>query len=128
LVGVPDDFLLFAIPMGAYLDVSKGLRVCVTSWTHIADNMMPMRAKINGAYVNAALARTEAQDNGYDEAIFLTKEGKVSEGTAENLFIVRHGQLITTPVTADILEGITRATVIQLAREELGLPVVERPI
>ncbi|HEY8496757.1 MAG TPA: branched-chain amino acid transaminase [Limnochordales bacterium] len=128
LVGIPDDFLLFVISMGAYLDVSKGLKVCVSSWTHLSDNMVPMRAKINGAYVNAALARTEAHDNGYDEAIFLTRDGKVSEGTAENLFIVRHGQLITTPVTSDILEGITRATIIELAREELGVQVVERTI
>ncbi len=127
LVGVPDDFLLFAIPMGQYLDVSKGLKVCVTSWTHISDNMIPMRAKVNGAYVNAALARTEAHDNGCDEAIFLTRDGKVSEGTAENLFIVRGGRLITSPVTADILEGITRATILELAGE-LGIPVVERAI
>ncbi|HLT58130.1 MAG TPA: branched-chain amino acid transaminase [Limnochordales bacterium] len=128
LVGIPDDFLLFAIPMGAYLDVSKGLKVCVSSWTHLSDNMIPMRAKVNGAYVNAALARTEAADNGCDEAIFLTRDGKVSEGTAENLFLVRHGQLITPPVTADILEGVTRSTIIELARDELGLPVVEREV
>ncbi|MBO8141065.1 MAG: branched-chain amino acid transaminase [Firmicutes bacterium] len=128
LAGVADDFLLFAMPMGAYLDLSKGLKVRVSSWTHLSDNTIPMRAKINGAYVNAALAKTEAMDDGYDEAIFLTKEGKVSEGTAENLFIVRDGRVITTPVTADILEGITRVTVMELVREELGLPVVEREI
>ncbi len=125
---VDDDFVLFSVPMGEYLDLEKGLRVRVSSWRRLSDNMLPGRAKVNGAYVNAALAKTEAVDDGYDEAIFLTQDGHVSEGSAENLFIVRDGVLITPPVTDDILEGITRATIMELAREELGLEVVERSI
>ena len=128
LAGIADDFVVFSVPMGPYLDLEKGLRVKVTSWRHINDNAIPMRAKVNGAYVNAALAKSDALLDGYDESIFLTDDGHVSEGSAENLFIVRNGQLITPPVTDDILEGITRSTVIELAREELGLKVIERPI
>lgn len=128
LAGLKDDFVVFSVPMGPYLDLDKGLRVKVTSWRHINDNAIPMRAKVNGAYVNAALAKSDALLDGYDESIFLTADGHVSEGSAENLFIVRRGQLITTPVTDDILEGITRDTIIELAKEELGLTVVERPI
>lgn len=128
LTGLEDDFALFAVPMGPYLDLSKGLRVKVSSWRHVEDNMIPMRAKINGAYVNAALAKSEALDDGYDEAIFLTSQGHVSEGSAENIFLVRDGKLITPPVTEDILEGITRDTIIALATEALGLTVVERAI
>ena len=125
---VADDFVLFTLPMGDYVDTRRGLRVRVSSWVHLSDHALPMRAKICGAYVNAALAKTEALDDGYDEAIFLTADGHVSEGSAENLFLVRDGRLITPPVTADILEGITRATIIELARNELGIETVERPI
>jgi branched-chain amino acid aminotransferase len=127
LTGLEDDFLVFSVPFGDYLDLSKGLRARVTSWRHLEDNAIPMRAKVNGAYVNAALAKTEALDDGYDEAIFLANDGHVSEGSAENLFIVRKGRLITTPNTADILEGITRASIIDLAAD-LGIEVVERQI
>ena len=123
-----DDFALFAVPFGAYIDVERPIRCRVSSWRHVNDNMIPMRAKICGSYVNAALAKSEAMEDGYDEAIFLTADGHVSEGSAENLFIVRKGRLITTPVYEDILEGITRATIIQLAREYLDLTVEERPI
>ncbi|MBO8125679.1 MAG: branched-chain amino acid transaminase [Firmicutes bacterium] len=123
-----DDFLIFAVPFGAYLDTSKGLKVKVSSWRHLEDNMIPMRAKCNGAYVNAVLAKNDAVMDGYDEAIYLTSDGHVSEGTGENLFIVRNGRLITSPFTADILEGITRDSVVTLAREELGLEIEERPI
>ncbi len=128
LDGLDDDFLLFSVPFGAYLDLAKGLKVRVSSWRHVEDNMIPMRAKINGAYVNAALAKSEAQVDGYDEAIFLDSSGHVSEGSAENIFLVRNGKLITPPVTGDILEGITRNTIIDLAREELGIATVEREI
>lgn len=128
LTGLRDDFLVFAVPFGPYLDLNKGLRVRVSSWRHLEDNMIPMRAKINGAYVNAALAKNEALEDGYDEAIFLTTDGHVSEGSAENLFLVRDERLITTPVTSDILEGITRQTILQLAQEDLGIPTEERPI
>lgn len=128
LAGLKDDFLLFTVPMGDYVDTQRGLRVRVSSWRHTSDNALPPRAKVNGAYVNAALAKTEALDDGYDEAIFLTSEGHVSEGSAMNLFLVRRGKLITPPVTDEILEGITRETVIRLATEDLGLEVVEREV
>ena len=128
LSGLDDDFLVFSVPFGDYLDMDRGLRARVSSWRHLDDNMIPMRAKINGAYVNAALAKDEALIDGYDEAIFLTADGHVSEGSAENIFIVRNGKLITTPVTADILEGITRNTIMHCAHEDLGLDVVERMI
>lgn len=128
LVGIDDDFTMFAAPMGPYLDLEKGLRVRISSWRHVDDNAIPMRGKITGAYVNAALAKTEALDDGYDEAIFLTNDGHVSEGSAENVFIIRNGALITPPVTADILEGVTRATVMGLVADEIGLLVIEREI
>lgn len=128
LSGLDDDFLVFSIPFGDYLDMERGLRARVSSWRHLEDNMIPMRAKINGAYVNAALAKDEALQDGYDEAIFLTSDGHVSEGSAENIFLVRDGKLITSPVTADILEGITRSTILHVAHEDLGIPVIERPI
>ena len=128
LDGLDDAFLVFSIPFGDYLDMNRGLRARVSSWRHLEDNMIPMRAKVNGAYVNAALAKDEALQDGYDEAIFLASDGHVSEGSAENIFIVRGGKLITSSVTADILEGITRNTVIHVAREDLGIPIVERPI
>ncbi|HET7559775.1 MAG TPA: branched-chain amino acid transaminase [Limnochordia bacterium] len=128
LSGLKDDFCAFVIPMGAYLDLSKGLKGKVSSWRHVNDNVIPMRAKVNGAYVNAALAKSEALDDGYDEAIFLTHDGLVSEGSAENIFLVRGGKLITPPVFADLLEGITRDSLITLAKDELGLEVVERSI
>ncbi len=125
LTGLADDFTVFAVPFGEYLDLSKGLRVQVSSWRHLEDNAIPMRAKVNGAYVNAALAKSEALENGYDEAVFLANDGHVSEGSAENIFLVRRGKLVTPPVTGDILEGITRATLLELAGD-LGIPVVER--
>lgn len=128
LNGLQDDFLMFSVPFGVYLDLSKGLKVRVSSWRHPEDNMIPMRAKINGAYVNASLAKSEALLDGYDEAIFLDNTGHVSEGSAANLFIIRDGKLITSPVTSDILEGITRDTIIQLAKDELGIDTIERPI
>ena len=123
-----DEFALFALPFGKYIEKEEGANVCVSSWSRISDNAVPARAKITGAYVNSALSKTEAMLNGFDEAIVLTSDGHVSEGSAENLFIVRNGVLITPPVTEDILEGITRATMIQVAREKLDLETVERKI
>ena len=123
-----DGFLVYAQPFGEYLDRSKGLRCMVSSWRRIDDNAAPARAKISGTYVNSALAKSEAHENGMDEAIVLGQDGHVCEGSAENLFIIRKGVLITPAVSDNILEGITRATLIQLWTEDLGLPVVERPI
>jgi branched-chain amino acid aminotransferase len=98
----------------------------VWGWRRVDDNAVPARAKITGAYVNSAFAKTDAVLDGYDEALVLTQSGQISEGSAENFFMVRNGNLITPPVTSNILEGITRDTVIELAREELGLHTVER--
>ena len=123
-----DQFAMFATPFGKYIEKEEGAKVGVSSWRRISDNAVPARAKITGAYINSALIKTDAAMNGFDEAIVLTQEGHVSEGSAENLFIVRDGKLITSPVTADILEGITRSTLIELAARELGIETVERPI
>jgi branched-chain amino acid aminotransferase len=121
------QFALYMIPLGEYLPIHKGLRVGVSSWRRISDNAIPSRAKISGGYINSALARTEAEKHGYDEAIFLTQDGAVSEGSAENLFIVRDGVLITSAKTDDVLEGITRRTILQIAMD-LHIPTEERTI
>lgn len=118
---------IFAIPFGEYIDKPAGARAMVSSWRRLSDNAIPPRNKIIGAYVNSALAKTEAHLNGFDDAIMLTEDGHLSEGSAANLFLVRDRRLLTPPVTADILEGITRATVIELARD-LGLETVEREL
>ncbi|MBC7222460.1 branched-chain amino acid transaminase [Candidatus Bipolaricaulota bacterium] len=126
LHNLESDLAIFALPFEAYLPPG-GIRAMVSSWRRIEDNAIPARAKITGAYVNSALAKTEAYLAGFDEAIVLNEDGQVAEGSAENLFLVRDGVLITPPITANILEGITRDTVMTLARD-LGLPVVERPV
>ena len=123
-----DDFLIFVTPFGPYLDITKGITCCVSSWRRIDDNMIPPRAKITGLYVNSALAKTEAADNGFDEAIMLTHEGHVSEGSGENVFLVMDGSLVTPPSSDNILIGITRDTVIKLAKWELGIETIERQI
>ena len=123
-----DEFAMFAVPFGRYIEKEEGAHVCISAWRRVDDNAVPARAKITGAYVNSALAKTDAQLDGYDEALVLTQDGHISEGSAENVFIVRNGQLVTPPVSSNILEGITRDTVIELAREEMGLETVERAI
>jgi len=128
LHGLKDEFAMFSVPFGRYIEKEEGANVCVSSWHRISDNAVPARAKITGSYINSAFSKTEALLNGFDEAIVLTSDDHVSEGSAENLFIVRDGVLITSPVTEDILEGITRATIMQFARERLGLETVERKI
>lgn len=128
LIGYEHDFFLYTVPMGDYLDTSRAIKVCVSSWYRLSDNALPPRGKIAGSYVNSALQKTEALLNGFDEAIVLTSDGHVSEGSAMNLFMVKRGVLFTTPTTDEILEGITRRTVIQMAREDLSLEVVEREI
>jgi branched-chain amino acid aminotransferase len=122
------DLLIYVTPFGPYLDIEKGARCCTSSWRRLEDTAIPARGKINGAYVNSALAKSEAFDNGYDEAIMLNEDGHVSEGSGENIFIVEDGRLITPPVFSNVLVGITRETVITLAREELGVETIERPI
>lgn len=128
LHGLEEDLLVYSQPFGRYIDAAAGVRCMVSSWRRVDDNAAPARAKIAGTYINAALAKTEAVENGYDEAIVLGSDGHVSEGSAENLFIIRKGTLVTPPVSDNILEGITRSTLIQLWTEDLGLPVVERSI
>lgn len=127
LVNVSDNFLLFSLGFGEYLDTSGGLSVCTSSWRRIEDEAISTRGKISGTYVNSGLAKAEATLNHYDDAILLTHNGYVSEGSAMNIFMVRWGTLITPPVSCNILEGITRKTVIELARD-MGIPIVERPI
>jgi len=128
LVGIPDSVSITSSPLGAYVDIDKGLSVCVSSWRRLSDNAIPPRAKAGGAYMNTALIKSEALNNGYDDAIVLTEDGNVSEGSAMNLFLVRNGKLITPAITENILEGITRATIITLAQQELGLEVEERKV
>jgi branched-chain amino acid aminotransferase len=128
LVGYETGFAIYTIPLGDYIDTSSGIKVGVASWRRISDNTIPARCKITGGYVNSALAKTEALEQGYDEAIFLTQDGFVSEGSAENIFLVRSGALITPDLSQDVLEGITRDTLLTLCRDELGLPVVERQV
>jgi len=121
------ELSIFTVPMGNYVELT-GLKVCVSSWRRTPDNAIPARAKCTGSYVNTSLAVDEAHRGGYDDAIFLTQDGQVSEASAANIFLVRKGVLITPPVTADILEGITRDAVMELAEKELGMPVVERDV
>ena len=119
---------MMAVPMGDYLDTKKGLHCGISTWRRLQDNSIPCRAKICGAYVNSALAAQEARDRGFDEAIFLNEAGRVAEGSAMNIFAVRGGRLITPDVSQGILEGVTRDTVIRLAREQLNVPTEERPL
>src|SRR5918997_2533883 len=122
-----DSISIFTVPMGNYVELT-GLRCCVSSWRRTPDTSIPARGKFTGSYINTALAVDEAHRAGYDDAIFLTQDGHVSEASAANIFLVRKGQLITPPVTADILEGIARECVMELTQKELGLPVVERDV
>jgi len=124
----PTALSICTLPMGEYVDISKGLHVCVSSWTRVDDNSIPARGKIQGSYVNTALAKTDALLTGFDDSIVLSQNGHVSEGSAMNLFIVRDGRLITTPVTANILEGITRSTIIEIAEKELKVKTDIREI
>lgn len=125
---VEDDFLLFVLPFGNYLDLDAGIRCQTSTWRRVPDTSIPARAKVTGLYVNSALAKTEAMQNGFDEAIMLNDDGHVSEGSGENIVIVRHGRLITPERSDNVLEGITLQSVFQLAREELGLEIIERTI
>ena len=127
LLHLRDAFCCFTAPMGAYFDIEKGLSVTVSGWRRNDDNAIPARAKVTGGYINAALAIADAQDAGFDEAILLTQDGHVSEGSAANLFLVMNGKLITPQVADDILVGITRNAIMELA-EKLGLPVAERRV
>ncbi|MEX1364280.1 MAG: branched-chain amino acid transaminase [Nannocystaceae bacterium] len=121
------SFIAFCMPLKRYID-KDAINVCVSSWRRVRDNAIPARTKPTGAYLNSALARREAFDNGFDEAIFLTEDGKVSEGSAEHIFLVRRGTLVSPPSTEDNLDGITRRSIIQMATEDLGMTFEERSI
>lgn len=127
LHGLDHQLYILTLPFGNYVDVDNGIRVGTVSWRRVSDDALPARSKIVGAYVNSAFAKTEAMLNGYDEALVLTADGHASEGSAENLFIVRDGVLITPPVSDDILEGITRAGILEIAGD-LNIPTLERSI
>lgn len=120
-------FALYMLPLGDYLPTDTGNSVCVSSWRRPSDNAIPVRAKLSGAYINSALAKQDAVKNGFTEAIELNEAGEVTEGTAMNIFIARNGTLITPPVSSDVLEGITRASVIEIA-QNINIPVLERPV
>lgn len=126
LYDVEFDFACFTRALGNYIKLE--VHACTSSWRRLDDNIIPSRGKITGGYANSAFARSEAHWNGYDEAICLNQDGCVAEGSAENLYIVRDGKLYTPPVSDNVLEGITRSTVMQLARTELKLEVIERSI
>lgn len=122
-----DSFLLFTTPFGNYFGTDKGLKLCVSNWRRTSDNAIPPRAKVSGAYANSALIKTDAHEAGFDDAVVLSESGEVTEGSAMNIFLVLDGVLTTTSTTNDILIGVTRNTVIELAKE-LGIPVKERSI
>ena len=122
------DFALMTVPFGAYIETEGAIRCCTSSWRRIEDTIIPPRVKISGHYVNSILSKTEAVLSGFDEAIVMNQDGTVSEGTGENLFVVSNGTMHTPPIGDNNLVGITRDSVIQLAKNELGLGVTERHI
>jgi branched-chain amino acid aminotransferase len=122
------SFFIYATPFGKYVEVEAGIRCLVSSWRRVPDQSLPARAKITGSYAQSALAKSEAIESGFDEAIVLTVEGHVSEGSAENVFMLKDGVFVTPPVTDDILEGVTRTILMNLIKDELGKQVVERSI
>lgn len=126
LHNIEDDFAIFLSPFGEYLDISNGIKVCVSKYRRIASHAMPLGAKLTGSYFNSSLAKAEALDRGYVEAITLSHKGNVAEGSGENIFMVKKGVLYTPPLSDDILPGITRLAVMGLARQELGLKVLEK--
>ncbi len=128
LHGLKDEFCLFTMPYEKYVKNDTDAHVTVSSWRRIDDNMIPARGKVAGAYANSALIKTDANLAGFDEALVLDQNGHVSEGSAMNIFMIRDGVVITPPVTDNILEGITRKSVIEILRNDMGIQVVERSI
>ncbi len=122
-----EEVSIVAVPFSRYIK-NEEAHVAFSAWRRVDDNAIPARGKITGAYVNSAFIKTDAMRSGFDEALVLNRDGHVSEGSAMNVFMVRDGVLVTPPVTDNILEGITRRTVMTLAQQELGLEVVERRI
>lgn len=128
LHGLEDAVTIFSVPMGEYLPISRGISLGTSSWRRVDDTAIPARGKITGSYANSALIKSEAQLNGFDDALVLNQDGHVSEASAANFMMVRHGKLITPSISDNVLEGITRSAVLQIAQERLGLIVEERPI
>jgi branched-chain amino acid aminotransferase len=128
LHGVEDALSIVSLPFDRYVSNDTDAHVTFSSWRRVDDNVIPARGKISGAYANSAFIKTDALRAGFDEALVLTEDGHISEGSAENIFMLRDGVLITPPITDNVLEGITRRSVMVLAEKELGLPVVERSI
>jgi len=122
------DLAISALPFARYVANDTDAHVTISSWRRIDDNMIPARGKITGAYANSAFIKSDAVRSGFDEALVLTSDGHISEGSAENVFMVRDGVLITPPVTENILEGITRRTVLQIGDEVLGIKTQERRV
>jgi len=127
LHNLENQLYIIAVPFGNYIDTDAGVRVMTSSWRRNADNALPARGKIVGGYVNMAFQKSEAELNGYDEAIVLTADGHVNEASAANLFVVRDGVALTPPVSDDLLEGVTRKAIMEMLANE-GIPVVERSI
>lgn len=121
------ELAVYMLDMPAYFDPNKGLKVCISSWQRNSDNAIPPRTKATGGYINSALAIDEARGKGFDSAIMLDKNGDVSEGAVMNIFLVKDGQLITPSLGSDILEGITRRTIIEIAQKN-GIKVIERKV
>ncbi len=119
---------IVAMPYGRYVENEEGVHATISSWRRVDDNMIPARGKITGSYVNSAFAKTDAQRAGFDEAIVLNQDGHVAEGSAENFFLIKNGAAITPPVTDNVLEGITRRSILDLLAKELGVKVIERSI
>ena len=125
---ISSDFTLIMVPFGEYLETDGALKCCTSSWRRVDDTNVPPRLKISGTYVNGILAKTEATLAGFDEAIMLTQDGFVSEGSGENLFMINDGVIVTPPVSDNNLTGITRDSAMEIAKRELGIEVVEARI
>jgi len=123
-----DDLTIWSVPYQKYIKNDTNAHVTISSWRRIDDNVIPARGKVSGAYVNSALVKTDAARSGFHEALVLDQNGHVSEGSAMNVFMVRDGVVVTPPVNENILEGITRRSVMELIKTELNLPILERPI
>jgi len=126
LHNVSKDFFVYGLELGDYLS-PEGVSCRISSWYRQEDRSLPLRGKISGAYITSSLAKTEAVESGFDEAILMNTQGKVSEASGMNIFVVRNGKLITPGYDQDILEGITRDSILTLARD-MNIPVVERPV
>ena len=127
LHNLPHEFVVAALPFGNYIDTDAGVRLMTSSWRRNADDALPARGKIVGGYVNMAFQKSEAELNGFDEALVLTADGHASEASAANMFVVRDGILLTPPVNDDILEGVTRKAILELA-DAFGIPAEFRSI